>query len=170
MLQVVSHRGAAELALAGGAVAEDVGHLGQLAVAAFDEDLEADLPAGWVEVVEVDHVAAEEEAAAPHRLYGVVDPARRYSVGDWLRDLAPVLDECRETGLRPIITGGTGLYFMALTEGLAEIPPPPEDVRAAVDARLKAEGVMALAEGLRRRDPETAAATAQPRMSRAVSP
>ena len=102
---------------------------------------------------------AEEEAAAPHRLYGVVDPARRYSVGDWLRDLAPVLDECRETGLRPIITGGTGLYFMALTEGLAEIPPPPEDVRAAVDARLKAEGVMALAEGLRRRDPETAAAT-----------
>ena len=103
--------------------------------------------------------SAEEEAEAPHRLYGHVDPARRYSVGDWLRDLEPVLAECRAAGLRPIIVGGTGLYFMALTEGLADIPPPSEAIRAAVDARLKAEGLAALAAVLTARDPATAATT-----------
>lgn len=103
--------------------------------------------------------SAAEEAAVPHRLYGHVDPARRYSVGDWLRDLTPVLEECREAGLRPIIVGGTGLYFMALTEGLADIPPPSEAIRAAVDARLKAEGLAALAADLTARDPATAATT-----------
>ena len=103
--------------------------------------------------------SAEEEAEAPHRLYGHVDPARRYSVGDWLRDLEPVLAECRAAGLRPIIVGGTGLYFMALTEGLADIPPPSEAIRVAVDARLKAEGLAALAAVLTARDPATAATT-----------
>lgn len=101
--------------------------------------------------------SAEEEAEAPHRLYGHVDPSRRYSVGDWLRDLTPVLEEAREAGRRPIIVGGTGLYFSALTAGLAEIPPPPETVRRAVDARLAAEGIDALAADLSRRDPATAA-------------
>ncbi|MEO0362242.1 MAG: tRNA (adenosine(37)-N6)-dimethylallyltransferase MiaA, partial [Pseudomonadota bacterium] len=62
--------------------------------------------------------SAAEEAATPHRLYGHVDPARRYSVGDWLRDIAPVLAEARADGLRPIVVGGTGLYFDALTRGL----------------------------------------------------
>ena len=103
--------------------------------------------------------SAEEEALAPHRLYGHVDPAVRYSVGDWLRDVARVLEECRNDRQRPIIVGGTGLYFKALTEGLAEIPPPTEAIRAEVDARLKANGVEALAEELGRRDPETAEAT-----------
>lgn len=101
----------------------------------------------------------EEEAAAPHRLYGHVDPARRYSVGDWLRDVAGALVEAQAKGLRPIFVGGTGLYFSALTEGLAEIPPTPEPVRAAVDARLRAEGVGALASDLTARDPATAATT-----------
>ena len=101
----------------------------------------------------------EEEAAAPHRLYGHVDPGVRFSVGDWLRDVAEVLAEARAAGLRPIIVGGTGLYFKALTEGLAEIPPPSEEVRAGVDARLRAEGLAALVADLEARDPATAAAT-----------
>lgn len=70
-----------------------------------------------------------EEAAQPHRLYGHVGRAEPYSVGHWLRDLREVLAE----GLRPVIVGGTGLYFMALTEGLAEIPPIPPEWRAAGD-------------------------------------
>ena len=53
-----------------------------------------------------------------------------YSVGHWLRDVAPFLSGPE----RPIIVGGTGLYFSALTEGLAEIPPTPAEVRAAGDA------------------------------------
>ena len=100
--------------------------------------------------------SAREEALAPHRLYGHVPPATRYSVGAWLRDLAPVLEDVAAQGLRPIIVGGTGLYFKALTEGLAEIPEPPEAIRAAVDARLKAEGLEALVADLAARDPATA--------------
>ncbi|QQA44538.1 tRNA (adenosine(37)-N6)-dimethylallyltransferase MiaA [Pelagovum pacificum] len=71
----------------------------------------------------------EDEARVPHHLYGHVPFDGAYSVGDWLREVAPLLDG-RE---RPIIVGGTGLYFTALTEGLAEIPPTPSDVRAEGD-------------------------------------
>ncbi|MGR3794676.1 tRNA (adenosine(37)-N6)-dimethylallyltransferase MiaA [Vannielia sp. SX4] len=74
--------------------------------------------------------SAEEEAAAPHALYGHVPGDTAYSVGHWLRDVAPMLTG----GARPIITGGTGLYFTALTEGLAEIPEVPPEVRAEADA------------------------------------
>lgn len=98
----------------------------------------------------------EEEAQAPHRLYGHVAPTVRYSVGAWLRDVAPVLADAQANGLRPIIVGGTGLYFKALTEGLAEIPEPAEAVRVAVDWRLKREGLRALVDELIIRDPETA--------------
>lgn len=72
--------------------------------------------------------SAKEEAAVPHALYGHVGRDEAYSVGHWLRDLAPLLT-------RPVvIVGGTGLYFMALTEGLAEIPPIPASIRAKGDA------------------------------------
>ncbi len=101
----------------------------------------------------------EEEARAPHRLFGHVDPARRYSVGDWLRDLAPALEECRAAGRRPIVVGGTGLYFTAATEGLARIPQPSPELRAALSARLEAEGLHSLSAELAARDGETAAAT-----------
>jgi tRNA dimethylallyltransferase len=70
-------------------------------------------------------------------------------VGDWLRDLAPLL-----SGPPPVIVGGTGLYFTALTEGLAEIPATPETVRARAIARLGAEGAAALLAEL---DAQTAA-------------
>ena len=55
--------------------------------------------------------------AAPHRLYGHVAADRRYSVGAWLADLAPVLEGSRAAGALPVLVGGTGLYFKALTEG-----------------------------------------------------
>lgn len=73
---------------------------------------------------------AGDEARAPHRLYGHVAETDSYSTGHWLREVAPLLG----TGPRPIFTGGTGLYFSALTRGLAEIPPTPPAVRAAADA------------------------------------
>jgi tRNA dimethylallyltransferase len=81
-----------------------------------------------------------EEARAPHALYGHVGWGRGYSVGDWLRDLRPLL-----SGTRPIVVGGTGLYFRALTEGLAEIPPVPPELRAEAEARLARIGLPALA-------------------------
>lgn len=81
---------------------------------------------------------AEDTARAPHALYGHVSQDEGYSAGHWLRDVAPLL-----TGdARPIIVGGTGLYFSALTEGLADIPPTPPEVRAEADA-LRGKGALA---------------------------
>ncbi|MBY6065461.1 tRNA (adenosine(37)-N6)-dimethylallyltransferase MiaA [Leisingera aquaemixtae] len=74
--------------------------------------------------------SAEEEAQAPHALYGHVPYNADYSAGHWLREVLPLLDGPE----RLIIVGGTGLYFTALTEGMAEIPATPPAVRAAADA------------------------------------
>lgn len=79
----------------------------------------------------------EDEAAAPHRLYGHVTADADYSVGHWLRDLRPLL----ALPSRPIIVGGTGLYFSALTEGLADIPATPPDIRQAADTLLRDQGL-----------------------------
>ena len=79
---------------------------------------------------------AEEEAQAPHKLYGHVDAAENYSVGRWLRDAQAAIAEARAAGQVPIIVGGTGLYFMALTRGLAAVPPIPPEIRTDVRGRL----------------------------------
>ncbi|HCE72660.1 MAG TPA: tRNA (adenosine(37)-N6)-dimethylallyltransferase MiaA, partial [Ruegeria sp.] len=71
----------------------------------------------------------EEEARAPHLLYGHLPYDAPYSAGHWLREVTPLLDGTA----RPIIVGGTGLYFTALTEGMADIPATPPDVRAEAD-------------------------------------
>ena len=98
----------------------------------------------------------EEEARVPHRLYGHVDAAENYSVGRWCGDVAAVLAECAAAGRVPILVGGTGLYFKALTAGLAAVPPVPADIRAAVRGRLQSEGVKHLYAELIERDPATA--------------
>jgi tRNA dimethylallyltransferase len=99
----------------------------------------------------------EDEARAPHRLYGHIDAAENYSVGRWCQDVRAALDEVRAAGRLPILTGGTGLYFKALTQGLSAVPPTPPEIRARVRARCEAEGVAALHAELARRDPEMAA-------------
>ena len=73
--------------------------------------------------------SAQDEARAPHRLYGHVPASEAYSVARWLEDVARVLAEATASGRRPIIVGGTGLYFQALTEGLSPLPPIPADLR-----------------------------------------
>lgn len=100
----------------------------------------------------------EEEARAPHRLYGFRPAAEPYSVALWLEDAARVLSEAEEEGLLPIIVGGTGLYFHALTEGLSNIPAIPEDVRAYWRAEGEAHPAEKLHASLAQRDPQTAAA------------
>ena len=97
----------------------------------------------------------DEEARVPHRLYGHVDAAENYSVGRWLADVRPVLDEARASGRVPIVVGGTGLYFKALTQGLSAVPSIPSEIREGVRARLEAEGTAALHAELLRRDPSS---------------
>ncbi|MWB77317.1 tRNA (adenosine(37)-N6)-dimethylallyltransferase MiaA [Pseudooceanicola sp. 216_PA32_1] len=77
-----------------------------------------------------------DEAQLPHRLYGHLPGDMAYSAGAWLRDIAPVLQ-----GARAIVVGGTGLYFTALTEGLAEIPETPPAIRHEGDALRAADGL-----------------------------
>ncbi|HEV2565944.1 MAG TPA: tRNA (adenosine(37)-N6)-dimethylallyltransferase MiaA [Microvirga sp.] len=97
----------------------------------------------------------EEEAEAPHRLYGHVDAAVNFSVGRYVADAVQVLQEIQGRKL-PIFVGGTGLYFKALTEGLSDMPTVPEAVREQV--RRDSEGLETpdLHRLLAERDPETA--------------
>ena len=99
----------------------------------------------------------DDEARVPHRLYGHVDAAENYSVGRWLADVGPVIDEARAAGRVPILVGGTGLYFKALTQGLVERAADPAGDQGTVRARLDAEGPAALHAELARRDPRARA-------------
>jgi tRNA dimethylallyltransferase len=97
-----------------------------------------------------------EEALVPHLLYGHVDAAENYSVGRWCVEAGASLAAVERERRLPIVVGGTGLYFKALTRGLAAIPPIPADIRAAVRARLAAEGPARLHAELGERDPPAA--------------
>lgn len=99
----------------------------------------------------------DDEAKAPHLLFGHVDGAVNYSAGLWLADASLALEETRRAGRLPVFAGGTGLYFKALTQGLSAIPPVPEEVRAKIRAQAAGIPVAELHASLKRRDPATAA-------------
>jgi tRNA dimethylallyltransferase len=99
----------------------------------------------------------EEEARVPHRLYGHVDAAENFSVGRWCTEVADVLAATPRGARVAIVVGGTGLYFSALTQGLAAVPPIPAQIRNEVRTRLASDGAEALHAELTRRDPGAAA-------------
>lgn len=103
----------------------------------------------------------EDEARAEHRLYGVADAAESWSVGRWTRAVMPLLDELAAQDRPALLVGGTGLYFNALTRGLADIPAVPDAVRDTVQAEYDLEGEAAFRRRLAEVDP-TAAATITP--------
>jgi tRNA dimethylallyltransferase len=94
----------------------------------------------------------DDEARAPHRLYGHVDAAVNVSAGHWVKDAAIMLAEARAPRRPAIFVGGSGLYFKALTRGLSAVPPIPAAVRDGVRARLERDGIEALHAELARRD------------------
>lgn len=100
--------------------------------------------------------SAEDELAAPHRLYGHVSVREWYSVARWLDDMANALREIEGQDRPAIVVGGTGLYFKALTEGLSPMPDIEPDVREywRNEARLRAP--IELHKELKSRDPLTA--------------
>jgi tRNA dimethylallyltransferase len=99
----------------------------------------------------------EDEAKAPHRLFGHVDGAVNYSAGLWLDGVSSALDQVKQAARLPIFVGGTGLYFKALTQGLSAIPAVPEEVRAGLRARVRDVPHSELYNELMRRDPASAA-------------
>ena len=101
--------------------------------------------------------SAQDIARVPHHLYGHVDVARDYSVGQWISDVAEVLDTVRTAGKIPVFAGGTGLYFRALRQGIADIPDIPAALREDLRARLATQGSQALYAELQARDPVLAA-------------
>ena len=98
----------------------------------------------------------QEEARVPHHLYGVADGADGWSAGRWLKAVLPVLADIRARGRPAIVTGGTGLYFTALTSGLADIPPVPTQVRQATRAQWDSLGEAAFRDALHAADPAAA--------------
>ena len=111
-----------------------------------------------------------EEAQVPHRMFGFVPASAEYSVGDYLRDSAAVLADLRAAGRVPIIVGGTGLYFRALTEGLVATPDIPDALGARVAALAAGGGDLRAA--LMARDPAAAARLSpadMPRLMRALA-
>jgi len=98
----------------------------------------------------------EDMAIAPHRLYGHVPAREAYSTGRYLSDAIDALAEARRLQRTPIFVGGTGLYFNALTRGLADIPAVPAGVRAAARAYLEEIGNERFHAQLALRDPELA--------------
>jgi tRNA dimethylallyltransferase len=114
---------------------------------------------------------AEDEAAAPHHLFGVADPAEAWSVGRWLAAARETLAAIAARRRPAIVVGGTGLYFRALTVGLADIPPVPAATRAAVQGDYDRLGEAAFRARLAAVDPAAAARIAvadRQRLTRAL--
>lgn len=109
----------------------------------------------------LDRLTARPDAAdlaqAPHHLYGHVSPDTAYSTGAWLDQATQAIAGIRARGALPVVVGGTGLYFRALTGGLSDMPAVPDAIREDLRARLESDGVEALHQELSRLDPEMAA-------------
>ena len=101
--------------------------------------------------------SSEEEASAPHHLFGVADAADGWSAGRWLTAARAALADIATRNRPAIVVGGTGLYFRALTQGLADIPPIPRAEREAAEQVFDVEGEAALRAVLRGLDPSAEA-------------
>ncbi|MDE3061097.1 MAG: tRNA (adenosine(37)-N6)-dimethylallyltransferase MiaA, partial [Pseudomonadota bacterium] len=95
----------------------------------------------------------EEEARAPHRLYGILPASEGCSAGKWLTLARMEIDWARSRGVTPIVVGGTGLYLKALMQGIADMPDIPPEVRAQAISDYDAMGKEAFAARLREVDP-----------------
>lgn len=93
----------------------------------------------------------------PHHLYGHVPAGAAYSSGDWLRQVTSLIAELKVQGRLPVIIGGTGLYFKALTGGLSAMPAIDDALRQNLRQREAEEGAARLHQELVRLDPEMAA-------------
>jgi len=95
----------------------------------------------------------QEEARAPHRLFGHIDAARAYNAAAWAEEAKAAVAEAHREGRTPILVGGTGLYIRTLLDGIAPVPEIAPEIRMGVRALPVAEAHAALA----REDPAAAA-------------
>ena len=109
--------------------------------------------------------SVEEEAAAPHQHFGVVDPSVRYSTKAWLDDVTRLIAQAQGEGRRPILVGGTGLYHSALTGGLSAMLEPSAEILNAI----KAMDMDQLRQAIAQEDPASAHLVDRQRLIRALS-
>lgn len=125
---------------------------------------------GQVEIISVDSALVyrgmtvgtakptpQQRACVPHHLIDIFDPRQSYSAADFVRDAKSCISDIQARGKLPLLVGGTMLYFKALFEGLAPMPPADPAVRAALDAQAATLGWPALHAQLQDVDPITAA-------------
>jgi tRNA dimethylallyltransferase len=113
----------------------------------------------------------EERAQLPHHLIDVADPDQPFTAGEYSRQARAALGEIASRGQLPIVTGGTGLYLRALTEGLFAGPERQQELRARLERSRKKHGELWLHRLLQRLDPDSAArihANDQPKLIRAI--
>jgi len=101
--------------------------------------------------------SAEDEARARHHLYGIADAGEAWSVGRWLDAALAAIAEIAARGAPAIVVGGTGLYFRALTRGLAAVPPIAAAARDEAQALYDEIGEAAFRARLAAVDPAAAA-------------
>lgn len=99
----------------------------------------------------------DDEAAAPHRLYGVLSARMRGSAGLWRAMALAEIDAAWSQGRQPIVVGGTGLYLRVLEGGIAPVPAIPDEIRVALRAVHAERGDLGLHRMLADRDPASAA-------------
>lgn len=92
----------------------------------------------------------------PHALINIVEPWQPYSAADFARDARTEIDHALAQGKMPVLVGGTGLYFRALTQGLSDLPESDPEIRKALEAELAARGLGALHARLLLLDPKAA--------------
>ncbi len=100
--------------------------------------------------------SAEDEAKAPHRLYGFLPPSEACSAGFWVKKAITEIKQAWKDGKFPILCGGTGLYLRTLVVGISELPDIPEQYRTQATERLKRLGNEAFHQEVAQRDPEIA--------------
>lgn len=92
-----------------------------------------------------------------HHLIDIIDPSESYSTGQFRDQANSLIEDLVAKNQTPILTGGTMLYFNALTEGLAQLPPANPDIRAVLEQQMLVEGKQGMHQRLQKVDPESAA-------------
>jgi tRNA dimethylallyltransferase len=103
-----------------------------------------------------DKVPAAGRRGIPHHLIDIVDPTEEYTAARYARDAAQAIREIHARGRRPIVVGGTGLYFRALTRGLFPGPGRDAALRQRLERVAERRSVTSLHRMLQRVDPESA--------------
>jgi tRNA dimethylallyltransferase len=99
---------------------------------------------------------AQTLSKAPHALIDIIDPAQVYSAGQFRQDALRLMQQSVDHQRRPILVGGTMLYFNALQKGMADMPEVDDQTKQAIADEEKSQGIQALYQRLQKIDPVSA--------------